>query len=305
MLPSLLSDIRVHGYVVPWLIVFLGGAGIPLPVDPLLLASGALAGHGDLKAAVVALVAISAAGCGDNVSYLVGRTLGSDAASWLKRSRIGRRFISPSTVERGRKYFARYGGWAIFLSRWLVGAFSGVVNLLAGMRRFPFPAFFAYALTGEALDTAIMLALGMTFGASWALANNLVKVVSFAALGLIGVTLIIVRKLYQSRNPDSGKHQTSKDSNSEFRFAIHEQSDSRFSSLAISYRHCCPSYIRIHLCHLLSWSGSRCHVSYVVRCLSGLYALCYSCRSCRCVRSIGADSSADSSPVAATTAAGL
>ncbi|HEY1391430.1 MAG TPA: hypothetical protein VGF38_23020 [Ktedonobacterales bacterium] len=64
-----------------WLIVFLGGAGIPLPVDPLLLASGALAGHGDLKAAVVALVAISAAGCGDSVGYLVGRTLGSDAAS--------------------------------------------------------------------------------------------------------------------------------------------------------------------------------------------------------------------------------
>ena len=38
MLPALLSDIRVHGYIALWIIVFLGGAGVPLPVDPLLLA---------------------------------------------------------------------------------------------------------------------------------------------------------------------------------------------------------------------------------------------------------------------------
>ncbi len=205
MLSSLLSDIRVHGYIALWIIIFLGGIGIPLPTDPLLLAAGALAGHGDLNVVVVALVAVSAAGCGDSVGYLVGRTLGTEAAAWLNRSRIGRRFISPSTLERGRKYFARYGGWAIFLSRWLVGAFSGVVNLLAGVRRFPFPAFFAYAVAGEAVDVAIMLALGVAFGASWASANNLVKVISFAALGLIGVSLIILRSLYQSRNADSGR----------------------------------------------------------------------------------------------------
>lgn len=198
ILSALLSDIRIHGYIALWIIVFLGSAGIPLPVDPLLLAAGALVGHGELNAVVVALVAISAAGCGDVVGYLVGRTAGGRVAPWLKRSRIGQRFISPTTLERGRVYFARYGGWAIFLSRWLVGAFSGIVNLLAGARRFPFPAFFVYALAGEALDTAIMLALGIAFGASWASANNAVKVVSFAAIGVLGVALIIVRVAYRS-----------------------------------------------------------------------------------------------------------
>ncbi len=170
------------------------------------------AGHGNLNVVVVALVAVSAAGCGDSVGYLVGRTVGSGTAAWLSRSPIGRRFISPSTLERDRTYFARYGGWAIFLSRWLVGALSGVVNLLAGMRRFPFPAFFACAVAGEAVDVAVMLALGVAFGASWASANNLVKVISFAAPGLIGVTLIIARRLYQSRNTVSGQNQTSKGS---------------------------------------------------------------------------------------------
>src|SRR5690242_5662814 len=71
MLTSLLSDIRVHGYLALWIIVFLGSAGLPLPVDPLLLAAGALAGHGELNPLMVALVAISAAGCGDAIGYLL------------------------------------------------------------------------------------------------------------------------------------------------------------------------------------------------------------------------------------------
>jgi membrane-associated protein len=208
MLPDLLSDIRVHGYIALWIIVFLGGAGVPLPVDPLLLAAGALAGHGELNAVVVALVAISAAGCGDVVGYYVGRIAGRRAATWLKRSPIGQHIIAQSTLERGRAYFARYGGWTIFLSRWLVGAFSGVVNLLAGVRRYPFPAFFAYALAGETLDTAIMLALGVAFGASWMMANNLVKVISFVALGLIGAALIVVRIVYRSAHPDPDARQS-------------------------------------------------------------------------------------------------
>lgn len=212
MLTSLLSDIRVHGYLALWIIVFLGSAGLPLPVDPLLLAAGALAGHGELNPLMVALVAISAAGCGDAIGYLLGRKIGSRVVRWIKRSSLGRRLISHRMVEQGRAYFARYGGWAIFLSRWLVGAFSGVINILAGVRRFPFLTFFAYALIGEALDTAIMLALGVAFGASWATANNLVKVLSLVALVVVGGGVIIARALYRPHTTNPGESRASKDS---------------------------------------------------------------------------------------------
>lgn len=197
-LPSLFSEMQIYGYIALWVYVFLGSAGVPIPVDPLLLAAGALAGYGQFNPAIVALVAISAAGCGDVVGYLLGYAVGDRAAARLQRSRIGQRFISASTLERGRVYFARYGAWAIFLSRWLVGAFSGAVNVLAGARRFPFLRFFAYAIVGEALDVAIMLGLGIAFGASWGVANNLVKVISFAALGIIVVALIVVRIAYRA-----------------------------------------------------------------------------------------------------------
>ncbi len=199
ILPALLSVIHVHGYLALWVMLFLGSAGVPIPCDPLLLAAGALAGHGELNIVVVAVVAISAAACGDVAGYFVGRTLARPAAGWLERSRIGKRVMTATTVEHGRSYFARYGGWAIFLSRWLVGAFSGVVNLLAGGRRFPFWSFFLYAVTGEVLDTILMLSIGAVFGASWASANNGLRVVSGVILALACAALITIRVVASRR----------------------------------------------------------------------------------------------------------
>ena len=181
------------GRVVP------GKRGNSLPCDPLLLAAGALAGHGELNIVAVAIVAISVAGCGDVAGYFAGRKLARPTAGWLERSRIGKRLMTATTIEHGRSYFARYGGWAIFLSRWLVGAFSGVVNLLAGGRRFRFWSFFLYAVTGEALDTVLMLSSGAVFGASWASANNGLKVISGAILALACAALITVRVVASRR----------------------------------------------------------------------------------------------------------
>ncbi len=203
--PALLSDIRADGYVALWLIIFLGGVGIPLPTDPLLLAAGALAGHGSLNALVLAVVAVTAAACGDGVGYLIGRSAGARAAAWLERSRLGQRLLPPSTLEYGRAYFVRYGGWAIFLSRWLAGIFSGAVNLLAGIRRFPFPSFLAYAVAGEALDTVIMLGLGTAFGASWMAANNVLKIVLLVICGILIAGLLIARALPSFRHATARK----------------------------------------------------------------------------------------------------
>jgi membrane-associated protein len=193
MLPALLAGIQIHGYIALWIIVFLGSAGAPVPCDPLLLAAGALVGHGDLNLIAVMAVAITAAGWGDGAGYLFGRTAGSKALGWLESSTLGRRIVPRSLLESGRAYFTRYGRWAIFLSRWLVGVFSGVVNVLAGARRFPFGTFLAYAIAGEILDTALMVALGVAFGASWASANNLLKVISFAAVALFGAAIFVIR----------------------------------------------------------------------------------------------------------------
>lgn len=195
ILPALLSDIQIHGYIALWIIVFLGSAGVPVPCDPLLLAAGALVGHGDLNLIVVIVVAITAAGLGDIAGYLFGRAVGSKALRWLERSAVGRRIVPHRLLGRGRSYFARYGGWSIFLSRWLVGIFSGVVNVLAGARRFPFRTFFAYALAGEIVDAALLITLGVAFGASWASANTLLKVISFAVVILLGSALIAIRLL--------------------------------------------------------------------------------------------------------------
>lgn len=199
-LSPLMADIRISGYLALWVIVFLGSAGIPLPTDPVLLAAAVLVGHGDLNVVVVALVATSAAACGDSLGYLIGRQVGGKAVAWLERSRAGQRIFSASMLKRGGEYFSRYGGWAVFLSRWIAGVFSGVVNILAGVRRYPFWSFLTYAVAGDIVDTAIMLTLGIGFGATWAEANNVLKVVSFVVLSVLAAVLLVVRLLFPLRH---------------------------------------------------------------------------------------------------------
>jgi membrane protein DedA with SNARE-associated domain len=91
----------------------------------------------------------------------------------------------------------------VFLSWWIAGVFSGVVNLLAGVRRFPFHTFLAYAVAGYVVDTAIMLTLGIGFGASWAEADTVLKVVSFVILGVLAAVLLAVRLLFPFRSARS------------------------------------------------------------------------------------------------------
>lgn len=192
-LAALLSDVEVQGYLALWLMVFLGGVGVPVPTDPLLLAAGALAGHGDLNVFMLAVVAISASACGDSLGYLIGRTIGNTALDWLEHSRLGRRLIPSRTLRRSRTYFFRYSGWAIFLSRWLFSAFSAIVNLLAGIRRYPYISFLTFATVGEALDTCVMLALGIIFGASWSAANDVIKVLSILAVVVVSIVILTAR----------------------------------------------------------------------------------------------------------------
>lgn len=48
-LPGLLTGIHTYGYLAVWLIPFIAAVGVPLPVDLLLLAAGALSPGGSLQ----------------------------------------------------------------------------------------------------------------------------------------------------------------------------------------------------------------------------------------------------------------
>ncbi len=200
LLPSLLSWVQGYGYLAAWLILFIAAVGVPLPVDLVLLAAGAFSAGGDFNVLLLALVAISGSVGGDQLGYGIGRWWGRLLLSRFERSPRWRvllgRIIAPAEV-----YFSRHGGWAIFLSRFLVSSLGGEINLLAGATLYPYRRFLLADVTGETLGAAIPLSLGYLFGASWEAAGDLLNTASLCVLGAMIVlllTLYLVKTLWRT-----------------------------------------------------------------------------------------------------------
>ncbi|QBD81156.1 DedA family protein [Ktedonosporobacter rubrisoli] len=198
-LPLLLGWLQQYGYPVLWLSMFIASIGAPLPISFVLLAAGAFAEPGDFNIVVLALIGISASVSGDSVGYLIGRYGGREIFFWLGHQQKVR-FISPASIARSRLYFAKRGGWAVFLSRFLFPALGGAINLLAGAEMYPFQRFFIYDLLGEALGTLIPLLLGYIFETSWEAIGNILATISILVTALIVAAYFAVRLIRIIRN---------------------------------------------------------------------------------------------------------
>jgi membrane-associated protein len=131
-----------------------------LPGDSLLFAVGALAAvdtSGTLSAPFAFLLLAAAAILGNTVNYSIGRIIGPAAFS-------GRyRFLKQEYLRRTEEFFARYGAWAVFLSRFMpiIRTFAPFV---AGVGRMPATRFLAYNLAGALAWVTLFLWGGYLFG---------------------------------------------------------------------------------------------------------------------------------------------
>jgi membrane-associated protein len=184
LLPIIITWLQFYGYPVLWLCVFIAAIGIPLPISLLLLSTGAFAALGDFNVFLLFITSWSASVCGDTVGYWIGYKVGPGVINWLsKQRRI--RFISPKVADRARNYFQSKGAWAVFLSRCLLPALGGVINILAGAERYPYRRFLLADMAGEALGIIPTLILGFAFGASWDAIGDLITNASTLILLII------------------------------------------------------------------------------------------------------------------------
>ncbi len=209
LLPTLLNSVQQYGYAALWLAIFIAAVGVPLPVSLVLLAAGAFSALGDFNVFILALAVVSASICGDNLGYFIGRLWGSKLLDRLERV-PRRRFFSPRAVTRARAYFARRGGWAVFLSRFLVSGLGGAINLLAGSSLYPYRRFLLADIGGETLEAVIPLGLGFVFGASWEAVGSLRGDISFLVVVLLAIVILsvyLVRTLHRASMATSNQRQ--------------------------------------------------------------------------------------------------
>jgi len=196
-----ISALQQYGYLALWLIVFVAAAGAPISGSLLLFAAGAFAAFGELNIVILFPVALSAAVMGDNLTYFIGRRVGIPLLAWLERQKRFR-WISPKALESARNYFRRRTSLAIFLTRFLIVALGGAINLLAGLEQYPYPNFLFWDVSGQILGAIISLGLGYIFAESWEEAASLFGAFSgffLAFLTAVILSLVLVRMIRQRR----------------------------------------------------------------------------------------------------------
>lgn len=181
-------------YLILFLIVFCetGLVIMPfLPGDSLLFALGALAATDNavLEYRILAITLVSAAILGDNVNYIVGRTIGprifsKEDSRWFHRRHL-------ITTEQ---FYEKHGGKTLILAKFLpiVRTFAPFV---AGIGRMNYLRFVSYNIFGGLFWVLLLLTAGYYLGNIPTLKNNFeIVVIAIIALSLLPVVIRTIRR---------------------------------------------------------------------------------------------------------------
>lgn len=162
-LVELVSQYHFWVYAILFAVIFAETGFVVTPIlpgDSLLFATGALAAvdtSGTLNAPIISISLAVAAVLGNTINYAVGRVIGP--AAFTGRYRL----LKVEYLRRTEEFFVRYGGMAIFLSRFMpiIRTFAPFV---AGVGRMPYARFLAYNLLGGLSWVVLFIMGGYLFG---------------------------------------------------------------------------------------------------------------------------------------------
>lgn len=189
ILNQLLTLVLIYGYPIIAGIIILGYLGLPISLNAILLAAGAFASDGTLNIYIlVPFVTIVALG-GDIFNYILGRKFGFLLINTYTE-RVG---LTKSTLSSVDLYLSKWGGWIIFITRFLLTPIGIPVNIISGVSHYPLKKFILFAGIGEFIWAYCYIMLGFILGANWVtLWSYISETPQILLLGIVGIGLFIM-----------------------------------------------------------------------------------------------------------------
>ncbi len=194
---QLLGDLALYGLPLLFGVTVVSCAGVPLPTSLLLIAAGSFADHGEMNGTAVIAVASLGAVLGDHIGYVVGR--------WGDRAladRISHWVGGEDRLTQAEAHARRWGGWGIFLTRWLITPLGPFINLASGFTSYPWHRFLLWDVVGEVLWVAVYVGLGEIFSHRVQALSSLLGNLTWAVLALIAAIALAWKLL---RSPKSAE----------------------------------------------------------------------------------------------------
>lgn len=186
MLDFFLNGMTNYGPLVLGLAMLPGAVGLPVPVGVLLMAAGAFVRQGIMDWQAVLLFGWLGAMFSDALSYAMGRWAGRWAQGHLNE-----RYTA--VWHRAEELFRNHGGWAVFVTSWLLRGLSIPTNLIAGSSGYSFRRFVAWDAVGKLFWILLHAGLGYAFASQWQLVSQ--TITSYG--GWLGLCAIVGVGIYQ------------------------------------------------------------------------------------------------------------
>jgi len=183
---QILNLIVHYGYLIVLFGVMVESAGVPVPGETILIASGILVQQGKLYLGYVVIFGSLGAVVGDQIGYWVGREGGRPFIFRWGRYVL----VTPERLARAEAFFARHGGKAVFLARF----FSGLRvfgALVAGMSRMRWATFLLYNALGGAVWATAAVLVGYFLGSSLGLVERWVGRATILLVGLVAIAVAL------------------------------------------------------------------------------------------------------------------
>jgi membrane protein DedA with SNARE-associated domain len=170
--------------------IFLESSGLPLPGESLLIASALYASTGKMDIDLVVAFASLGAILGDNVGYLIGRSLGTRLLV-----RYGRHVgLTEERAQLGYHLFHRHGGKVVFFGRF-IAILRTFAAVLAGANHMHWTHFLMYNALGG-VTWCVLYGFGAYFlgDAFRRLAGPVGIAVGVLGLAVVAAALVFVKR---------------------------------------------------------------------------------------------------------------
>ena len=196
-MPDLMPLTQHFPYAGLFILLILGGLGLPLPEDATLMLCGFLLFNGTVKPVPAFLVVYAGLLLADVMIYWFGRTYG-DA---ITGHRWFQKLISQQRLEELKERFRKRGLVYILIDRHIIGI-RVQLFLAAGVIKMPLPRFILVDGLSSTLTIALMTGIGYMGGSSLdAIEKNVARIEQYQALGLIaGLLVYFILKKRALRN---------------------------------------------------------------------------------------------------------
>jgi|GEM_PF-3174679 len=188
---QLISYLLIFRYIAVFIVVYLGGLGVPMPVNTILFTAAVFADQGHFNIFILFITALGANILGDLCIYSLARFLGRKFIEKNYHKKL--HFIIRRVEHRIKplqERFERHEVVAIVASRF-ISPLNTIANVCAGLVRVPVPTFIMAAAIGDCMSISTVLTFGFFIEESWGIVASILGA-GGALLSTIIVVVVVV-----------------------------------------------------------------------------------------------------------------